>query len=286
MPGLAAGQAIQKNDSFVSESEMPMIDDAGNVVFVAQFGPTPFSTQLGLFRARPGEIEAIAYPGQPVAPAGWPAGSQITSFASPSVSSNGDVTFTAGVRYPSTPFPTNQQAVWSGPPGQMRIIASTGPFGPGPGLGPDYRFGGMIFPFINATGQVAFRGTLVGPGVNNSNRSGIWATDMNGDLHMVIRDGQELDIDDGPGIELKTVTSAELINSSPNSTGLGASFNERGEFALFVNFTDGSRAVVVSDTVAVPEPRAIVLCVAPVLFVAIARRRRVNSRARSEVSPN
>jgi len=82
--------------------------------------------------------------------------------------------------------------------GTVTAIASgftDGPFGPG--LGPGVEFAALTGSRINAAGQVVFFTSLLGPGVNDDNRFGLWMAD-GGSPQIVARGGTDGPL--GPGL--------------------------------------------------------------------------------------
>lgn len=70
-----------------------------------------------------------------------------------------------------------------------RSIAITGMQVPGMESGVTFS-GALSPPVLNEAGQIAFRAGLQGPGIDNSNRAGLWRADSDG-LELIVRTGQE-----------------------------------------------------------------------------------------------
>jgi hypothetical protein len=101
---------------------------------------------------------------------------------------------------------------------------------------------------LNDSGQHAFSANVRGPGVTTANNFGVWAQDRAGAWRLIVRTGEMLDVDDGPGIDMRTVQDILL----------GGDFlNDRGQVAFHARFTDGSRGIFISNVVAVPEPSSV-----------------------------
>jgi hypothetical protein len=95
----------------------------------------------------------------------------------------------------------------------------------------------------------------------------------------VARAGDLIDVDNGPGTDLRTVlgVAADLSGTFAESDGL----NNLGEIAFTAVFTDGSNGVFVSSIGAVSEPSTCVLSAVCFLLLPLMRRRR---NCRSEKS--
>lgn len=113
---------------------------------------------------------------------------------------------------------TNNRALWLSRSGTPELIARSGPAGPGPNLG-----GGLVFSSfrdftLNSQDEFAFLAILDGPGVNLSNRWGIWSN-LTGTLQALVRTGD-------PGISANLDPATKFIE-------VGApALNAKGEVAF------------------------------------------------------
>ncbi len=143
----------------------------------------------------------------------------------------------------------------------LQLVARTGEHAPGTLFGT--RFFEINDHAVNGFGQVAFAGIVSGVGVNSMNDSGIWVQQRDGTLRLVIREGDSIDVDDGPGLDLRTVavlSATSFVFNSGNEDGWPSMFNDAGQLVFQASFVDGSSGVFVSHVGAVvPEPRAIAL---------------------------
>jgi hypothetical protein len=92
---------------------------------------------------------------------------------------------------------------------------------------------------MNNRGQIAFDATIYGEEVTERDDLGIWATDPQGALRLIVRKGDVLDVDDGPEEDLRTIAALDF-----------ASFNDLGQLPFAATFSDGSSGIFVSDLVA------------------------------------
>jgi hypothetical protein len=93
----------------------------------------------------------------------------------------------------------------------------------------------------------------------------LWAQSMSGELQLIAAEGQLVDVDPGPGADLRVIDQLISVDS----------FNGRGQLAFTASFTDGTRAILASDLVAIPEPTTLGLAW---LFGMVGLRRRVPTR--------
>lgn len=116
------------------------------------------------------------------------------------------------------------------------------------------RFGALA---INGAGQVAFSAPLEDPLTGEVLAKGIWAQDKQGQLRLVTKGGQQIDVDNGPGIDLRTIIQYPFAPYGPMLAG----FNDQGEVLFSVNFTDGSSGLFISRVAAIPETSTVILAV-------------------------
>ena len=142
---------------------------------------------------------------------------------------------------------TNNSGVWSEGSGSLELVAREG--SPAPGTAEGVIFSSIFpGPVTNGAGQVAFTASLTGEGVDGSNNFGVWAEDRNGLLTLVIREGDQIEV--APG-DVRTVlrvfmTSGETFLSG-GEDGRRMNFNDAGQLAFRVIFTDFSGGILVSS---------------------------------------
>jgi len=169
------------------------------------------------------------------------------------------------------------QGIWSEGGGNgLELVARTGTPAPGVESGVSFdAFVGQTVVFNN-NGQTAFWANLIGPGVDftNNNDSGIWAQDSAGNLRLIAREGDLLDVSDDPlAPDLRTIRVLSWLNGNTgNSDGRPSGFNNLGQLVFVARFTDGSEGIFVSNLVAVPEPSAMVIFVSLALTRLFTRR--------------
>lgn len=125
-----------------------------------------------------------------------------------------------------------------------------------PGLDAGVSIVGLGFPAFNDRHQVAFKSQLIGPGVDAFvNDEALWATDPDGFLHLVARTGDLFDVDDDPETEdLRTINDIGVIANSGGTGGESTSFNDAGQLAFTLSFTDSSSGVFVASWATINSP--------------------------------
>ena len=119
---------------------------------------------------------------------------------------------------------------------------------------------------LNTAGQLAFLSILT------DGSTGIWGTDLGGNLREVVHSGDILQL--APG-DARTVIGLSFLGGSGNSDGRPSGFSDNGQVTFWASFADGSSGIFVSNALTVPEPATSTLaCLGLVLLVGTAWRRR------------
>ena len=108
-----------------------------------------------------------------------------------------------------------------------------------------------------------------GAGGGSGSGVGIWATDSHGDVQLITRTGDLLEVVPG---DFRTVAGLQFNAgdySIGNSEGRPSAFNNLGQLAFAATFTDGTSGIFVSNRVAIPEPGSLLLAlIAPAIVFA------------------
>jgi hypothetical protein len=208
-------------------------DDAGELsLFVREGSQAPGTPDGVFFRSHDDPNE----PGQsqPV-------------FLRPSLNSAGRISFAATLAGAGV-NDSNGAGVWSNASGSLELVARYGSHAAGTPDGVNFKsidtYGGLA---MNAAGQTAFKGFA---GVDSLDFAGIWATDVNGILQLIVRTGVTLEV--APN-DFRTINDLSFVASEETGTGnedgRPSSFNDRGQLAFEAHFLDGSSGIFVSDAV-------------------------------------
>jgi hypothetical protein len=206
----------------------PTINNAGHVAFNATLiGAVTPANNAGIWEGSPEQLNIVARAGDQ-AP-GLPLGVTYGTLFSTPLLSNQTITFVSNL---AGATPETSIALFTGSPIAVSALIRAGDPLPGTpagvGLGPIYSL------LANSGGQVAFRAGLTGDGVTSANDIGVWATDVNGKLVFVAREGQAIDL--GLGQPL-VITDIGLWSLTGGEDGRPTSFNDDGQLAFAVTFS-------------------------------------------------
>ena len=174
-------------------------------------------------------------------------------FSSPAINSVGEVAFEAEARR----FPTSRSSigVWSEKNAMLDLVVALSHQTPAetglPQIPGNIAFRSIYGPTINESGQVAFGSLLLGEAIDDSNDIAIWAEDRQGELQLIAREGDTIEVAAG---DFRTISelSAFSFGGGP-TTGNRSQFNDFGQVAFSASFVDGTEGVFVSNRVAEPE---------------------------------
>ncbi len=245
------------------------LNNAGHIAFRADLSGSGVdaTNNRGIWSEGSGSLALVARTGDQ-AP-GLPSGVKFGGFAQSFVLlNNADHTAFSASLSGNGVDSTNNSGLWAGAPGSLALVARTGDHAPGTPNGVVFGSIAGVRIGFNDAGQTAFRADLTGSGVDSTNDWGLWATDRSGQLQLIARKGDELEV--APG-DFRTIGDSRFYQVSlGNSDGL----NNLGQLAFWARFTDGSQGVFVSNRVAIPEPSGLALvgCFWSVALLVLSRR--------------
>ncbi len=203
----------------------PHLNDTGNIAFLSSLAGAGVSASndLGMWSDTSGALTLIARTGSS---APGTAGT-FSDLGDPAFNGTGRIAF-RGFTAPGV------SGIWSEGPGALALVARVGDSAPGTRAG--INFAGFGHPAFNDAGHTAFWAVLSGPGVNGSNDTGLWAESPSGELTLIVREGDPLEV--APG-DIRTMTWLSLVTGSAQG-GRSTGFNDAGQIAFGSSFTDGS----------------------------------------------
>ncbi len=258
-------------------SYAPGLNNAGQVAFAATL--TGGTSTGGVFAGAPGSVEAVALQGSAA-----PAGGTFNSFRPPVLNAAEQVAFPASLTGGSS---TN--GIFAGAPGSLRTIALQGAATP-EGVGNFNALATTLTPdglgnipavatsvTINASGYVAFTSSLSGGLVNSTNDYGLYVgSGAPGSLIKIVREGDVVDIDPSPLVNLRTVERITFDAGSGGEDGQRLGFNDAGLLIyrlVFTGASGGGTGIFISQIDIVPEPTTLILATAPAAMLIRVRRR-------------
>jgi hypothetical protein len=261
----APGMPVGSNFANFAQIDEPTINGHGEVAFRGQtVGPgSPPGYSSGIWSEAGGAGLRLIASKDDVAPGST---AKFGELGQPVINNHGATAFEAFLQGVGDDFTTD--GIWVDQVDQgLRAIALAGENAPGT---TDASFKFLSAPAINALGQVVFYAGLSGAGVNDNNSSGIWMETSPGNLQLIVRAGDSVEVE--PGV-FKTVAGAFYLATTGEDDGLERNFNDHGELALELSFLDGSAGVFVF----VPEPSSLAMAAFATLALLVMGRKRKRS---------
>ena len=228
----------------------PVLDGAGQTAFLGSLTGSGVTTanDRGIWSEGGGAGLALVARAGDAAP-GTADGVNFSGFNSPVLNGAGQTAFLGALTGLGVNS-SNNSGIWSeGGGAGLALVAREGDAAPGTAGG--VNFSSFNSPVLNGAGQTAFRGFLTGTGVDSTNDTGLWASDLDGDLRLIVRTGDLFDVNDDPFLEtLRTVSLVSFSSNSGGEDGRPSGFNDAGQLAFRLRFTDGSEGIFVANTVA------------------------------------
>jgi hypothetical protein len=248
--------------NFGGLARRPALNSVGQTAFIGDLvgAGVDAGNDTGMWRGNSGNLTLLAREGSQVP--GQPSGVIFTqiAFRSPMLNNTGQVAFLEGGGQAD-------QNVWLETPGGFSLVASVGDQAPGMPPGINFTDIHQNSLRLNDLGQVVFLASTGGGASPIPN--GIWATDIDGVLQLVVRIGDSLEV--APG-DFRTISQLFIVDESPNFFGTRSAFNNLGQIAFTASFTDGSQGVFVTNLVAVPEPDLLYSLSLGLLAILVAQR--------------
>jgi hypothetical protein len=229
-PGTGAGVTFQRLYS-------PILNDVGKVAFRASLTGTgiTLTNDIGIWSGEGGDLTLRVRKGTQ-AP-GLTSGVTFSSLREyPLFNDAGHLAFSGRVTGNGITS-SNNLGIWSDASGVMTLVARSGD--PVPDLGPDVTLSLTNSSMdMNDSGQIAFYAQLF-KSTSPIGIGSLWAQDSEGVVQLIAHTGMQLDVDNGTGVDLRTISTL-YFNS----------INDVGQVAFAAHFTDGLQGFFVSNAVA------------------------------------
>jgi hypothetical protein len=234
--------------NFSQIDEIPDFNDMGEVAIRGQLigDGVISSNNSGIWAGAPGDVQLVMRAGNPSPLAG-------ITFRSPQpgprINDNGYVAFFSSISGTGVTT-SNDTALWATTSEGIQLVAREGIQAPGTAAGTIFGLSDTLLAF-NDLGQVAFTSPISGGGSSAANNRGLWAG-APGELQLIAREGDVIDLDPGPGELLKTISGNNGIsfgfgmNSPFNNDSASAAFNDDGQIAWRATFTDATTAILLT----------------------------------------
>ncbi len=243
--------------TYLQLDDTPSFNNSGEVAFRGQLiGPDiAFTNNFGIWKGTPGNLELVMQSAtqSPIS------GVELrTPQPGPRINDDGDVAFFTNLAGTGV-VNGNNFALWLNSGGTNQLVAREGSAAPGTPEGITF---GSMDPTValNNVGQVAFTSPLLG--ANASTDRGLWGGTP-GNVQLIAREGDVIDLDPGPGTLLKTISGSNGISFA---VGYAATFggsagtaalNDAGQIVWRATFTDATTAILLSTLpIVTPDPDA------------------------------
>lgn len=150
--------------------------------------------------------------------------------------------------------------------GGLRMLAREGQQAPGAPQGVVFS---RLHPSLGAirtnnVGQMLFRASLAGLGVDDTNDQGLWFIDESGSWNLIVQEGDSLNVaTDRFASDFRVVERLSI-----------SELNDQGQFSLYLYFTDNTEGIFFAT---VPEPKVLVLMSLGGALVIVRRRREIRA---------
>jgi hypothetical protein len=258
-----------------SPSERVALNNAGQLAFHATLAGAGINStnNQAIWSGAPGSFNVVVRTGDQ-AP-GAPNGANFLAFQRDFQFNNAGQVAVLADLVGSGVNSSNDTGIWMGDSGGLSLVAREGEQAPGTPSGITFQLTSASSnlrsnPLSNDAGQTAFFADLTGNGVDSTNSAGVWATDRAGELQLIARTGDLLQV--APD-DFRTISSL-LFRGDISSLNRGRTrlLNNAGQIVFGATFTDGTSGVFVSNAVAVPEPSTLLIGALAVMGLLNSRR--------------
>lgn len=266
----AAPPGVGPNVAFSSFDPIA-INNASQIAFTADMVGAVGSYRRAMFLESAGTMSLVVREGDAVA--GLLNDATFANIYSPVLNDAGQIAFSSGFVETDVDA-TYRVGIFIASDGEINLVASEGQTTSGADRGLVIQ--GISGPTVNSSGQVAFFASLSTEVGGEEVGHGVFATDPQGKVRLIVRDGQVIDVNPDPLVtDERTVEGLYFTNSlshSGGSDGRRNSFNSAGQLVLSLRFTDGTRGVFIASMI-IPEPTSLALLSLSCLSMLTRRRK-------------
>jgi hypothetical protein len=257
---------------FVLNQDPVALNDLGQIAHVAVLQGTTVTPQNNTAIVVHGPSGVELYLREGNAAPETEIGTVFTGFYLPRLNNAGEIAFVGFVDSSNE----NRSGIWAGAKDNLQLIVREGDFAPGTTTPTTFhQFDSLRSqPSFNDAGQIAFAARLRGPAVNSSNDMGIWGVSSLGELLLVAREGDAIEVTPNDFRVIETLNPSAV---DPDAV-LPVHLNARGQIAFHARFVDGTEGLFLSNALAVPEPSSIGMVLSLLLLANPRARRSVLSR--------
>jgi hypothetical protein len=223
----------------------PVINSAGHIAFFSSLDGGGW----GIWSNRSGTLSLIA--GSWSQAPSMPTGVLFLQPIFPVLNDDDRVLFFGGLVTGGDITTSNDTGLWSDTSGSMQLVIREGDVAPGTSSGVLFGQFDTNSYVLNADGRIAFLGRLTGTDVTTANDVGIWATDASGEIQLIAREGNQLEVTPG---DTRTIKELMFFSGTGNADSRPSGFNDAGQLAYWARFTDNSEGLFVSYRVAESIP--------------------------------
>lgn len=192
----------------------------------------------------------------------FPADARYQRFGGPEFNDRGQAAFNASIEIDSSPGAAIEAVFGPTKSGLGLVMSNEDPLG-------DALGGGVVrffsTPRLNGSSDIIFHATVsesLDSPIEESRLAAFAYSQRLEEIFMVIREGDVIDVDDDPVVtDLRTIDRFYLYETFDYFSGSNAGgpnhFNDRGEMAIRLEFTDGSEGVFLASIPTVPEPASL-----------------------------
>jgi len=240
---LRAGNAVAGGAGYSDAPSVATVDGAilaqtGNVAFNGYLDPVDPYTGAGdegIWVHDDAGLSLVALVGD-FAPG--TAGLQYSDFNHLNYNAQGQFAFDAAL---NSTDPATDHGIWRGYPGALNLVAREGD--PAPGVAGE-TFEYLTYgPSMNDAGDLVFHARLA-----ESGTEGVWVATSDGVVNLVLREGETLKVKDG---DYRTIKTLGVVEGTPSSYVAQNGFNEAGQLAIAIEFTDGTAGIFLASPVSI-----------------------------------